>query len=80
MKKLVKTNINSLKISNDRLVEFTKLFEVKTGKKLSDEEILVKAETLLRTVSLLYKPINKLDYYKADVAYPLLRKPLDKKT
>jgi len=33
-------------------------------------EALSRAETLLRTISILYKPVNKLDYYKADIAYP----------
>jgi hypothetical protein len=75
-----KKQINSLKISTEKLNEFSNLFEQKTGKKLLGGVLLEHAETLLHTVSLLYKPVKKLDYYKADIAYPLLRKPLDNKT
>lgn len=59
------TNQNSLKISSERLLEFTKLYERKTGKKLTESEALMHAETLLRTMTILYHPISKKDYYSA---------------
>lgn len=80
MEKVNKKQVNSLKISTERLAEFTKLFEQRTKGKIEGGAALEKAEILLRTVALLYKPVDKLDYYKADVVYPLLRKPLDNKT
>jgi hypothetical protein len=51
-------------------VQFINLLKVKKGIILSEMEALSRAETLLRTISILYKPVNKLDYYKADIAYP----------
>jgi hypothetical protein len=51
-----------MRISDKRLGEFARLFEQKTGRKLSEQETLIQAETLLRTASLLYKPISVEDY------------------
>jgi len=56
-------------ISKERLLQFIRLFELKTGIKLSDEKALERAEVLLRTISLLYKPVDKFDYYKTEVDY-----------
>ena len=72
--KLYKTHLNNMNISSERLSEFIKLFERKTGQKLTEKEALAPAETLLRTISILYKPINKIDYYTADIAYPFFEK------
>jgi len=63
--KIDRTNQNSLKISSERLLEFTKLFERKTGRKLNEQEALTQAETLLRTMTILYHPISKKEYYSA---------------
>ena len=57
-----KTHLKSMRISIERLSQFIKLFERKTGKKLSEPEALARAETLLRTVSVLYQPVNVRDY------------------
>ena len=70
-----KTHLNSMNISDKRLSEFIKLFEKKTGRKLSEPEALARAGILLRTISLLYKPVDKLDYYSADMSYPLFDIP-----
>jgi len=60
-----KNQPSSMRISSDRLLEFSKLFEQKTGIKLSDQEVLQRAETLLRTISLLYQPVSVDDYCSA---------------
>jgi len=60
-------------ISEKRLAEFILLYEAKTGKKLSAPEALTAAEVLLRTVSLLYKPVSIKDYYSAMVQKMILR-------
>ena len=66
MKKLKnKINLNSMHISEKRLASFTSLFEAKTGVKLSESEALTRAEVLLRTISILYKPISTSDYSSA---------------
>lgn len=57
-----KINQNSMHISKKRLAWFISLFEVKTGIKLSESEALARAEILLRTISILYKPISMSDY------------------
>lgn len=54
-----------MQISNKRLSEFKLLFESKTGRKLSESEALKLAEILLRTISILYKPVSAKDYYLA---------------
>ena len=69
----LKTNINSMDISNKRLSEFKLLFESKTGKKLDEPEALKLAETLLRTISILYKPVSTKDYYSAMVQKMILK-------
>ena len=45
--KLNKLNINSMKISKERLAEFIELIEIKTGKQLSEQEAITEAEKLL---------------------------------
>lgn len=54
-----------MRISNERLAQFTELFERKTGRKLSESQALARAEMLLRTISILYHPINIKDYSSA---------------
>jgi len=56
------TNLNSMKISSKRLLQFTNLFKAKTGVILMEQEALIRAETLLRTISILYQPISIPDY------------------
>lgn len=60
-----KNNLNCMSISKERLAQFMELFEHKTGRKLSEKEALVRAETLLRTISILYQPVSMSDYYSA---------------
>lgn len=69
------TNTNSMNISKERLLQFIRLFEQKTGIKLSEEKALERAEILLRTISILYKPVNKFDYYKTEVDYSFFCTP-----
>ena len=52
----------SMNISEKKLVEFIELFRKKTGSTLPSDKALVKANALLRTIQLLYKPIRKSDY------------------
>lgn len=63
-----------MSISDDRLNQFIELFEGKTDKTLSKKEALVRAKTLLQTVHTLYRPINEMDYYSADMAYPFFER------
>lgn len=60
-----KTPLNSMLISSEKLAQFITLFERKTGKKLSESQALAQAEMLLRTISILYKPVSTNDYYSA---------------
>ena len=60
--KTIKTNIGSVNISNEKLLQFIKLFEWKIGRKLTESEALPQAETLLRTISILYKPVDRFNY------------------
>jgi len=60
-----KTNLASMRISNARLQQFIEIFERKTGVRLSEADALARAETLLRTMSILYKPVSKADYYSS---------------
>ena len=69
-----KTALNGMSISAEKLFKFIELFEQKTGRKLKDTEALVRAKTLLQTVYTLYKPVNKLDYYSAEVAFPFFER------
>lgn len=69
-----KTRLNSLSISTNRLLQFTRLFEAKTGVKLSGEDTLMRAETLLRTMSLLYHPICEKDFNTALIRKLFLRR------
>ncbi len=62
-----------MNISSKRLSEFILLFESKTGKKLTEKEALGLAQTLLRTVSILYKPVSTKDYYSAMIQKMILR-------
>jgi 5-methylcytosine-specific restriction endonuclease McrBC GTP-binding regulatory subunit McrB len=68
-----KTTSNSMRISSDRLLEFGKLFEQKTGIKLSEQEVLQRAETLLRTISLLYQPVSAEAYCSALIKKQILK-------
>ena len=63
--KLNKLNINSMKISKERLAEFIELIEIKTGKQLSEQEALTEAEKLLRIISIIYQPATIDDYCSA---------------
>lgn len=66
MKKIInKININSMNISKKRLEYFINLFEAKTGIRLSESDALERAEILLRSISILYKPISTSDYSSA---------------
>lgn len=71
--KLPKTHLNSMRISNKRLSQFIKLFELKTGRKLSEQEVLKRAEILLRTTSILYRPVSTHDYYSAMIKKMFLK-------
>ena len=71
--KLTKTYIGSVHISNQRLLQFMKLFEWKIGRKLTESEALPQAETLLRTISILYKPVNKFDYYSSLISKMIIK-------
>lgn len=57
-----KMNLNSMHISNKRLLQFINLLKAKNGKTLSETEALPQAETLLRIISILYQPISISDY------------------
>ena len=61
----INKNLESMSISDKRLSQFINLMESKTGKRLEEKEALVQAETLLRTVILLYKPARIEDFYSA---------------
>jgi hypothetical protein len=65
MNKDTKTDVNSMIISKERLSQFTRFIEYKTGKKLSEAEALEQAQTLLRTMIILYRPITQKEYYSA---------------
>jgi hypothetical protein len=65
MNKNTKTDVNSMIISKERLAQFTKLIKYKTGKKLSEAESLEQAQTLLRTMIILYRPISQEEYFSA---------------
>ncbi len=60
-----KTNLDSMRISSDRLSQFITLFYGRTGTKLSEAQALARAEILLRTISILYQPVSTSDYYSA---------------
>jgi len=60
--KFNRMNLNSMNISNKRLLQFINLFNAKTGVKLSEPEALTRAEILLRTIAILYQPISVSDY------------------
>ena len=65
MNKPLNANSKSMSISSQRLSEFIKLFEIKTSRKLTEQEALSRAETLLRMMAILYQPVSKKDYYRA---------------
>jgi hypothetical protein len=65
MNKNTKTDVSSMIISKERLSQFARLIEYKTGKKLSEAESLEQAQTLLRTMMILYRPISQKEYYSA---------------
>ena len=60
--KFNRMNLNSMSISNKRLLQFINLFKAKTGVTLSEPEALARAETLLRTISIIYQPVSISDY------------------
>lgn len=60
--KFNRMKLNSSNISNNRLLQFINLFKAKTGVTLAEPEALARAETLLRTISILYQPISISDY------------------
>ena len=62
-----------MRISDKRLAEFVGLFEVKTGRKLEKQEVLARAGVLLRTISILYRPVSTKDYYYALVQKMFLK-------
>lgn len=59
---LNRMNLNSMNISQKRLLQFINLFKVKTGVVLTEPEALPRAETLLRTIAILYQPVSIPDY------------------
>jgi hypothetical protein len=63
----------SMSISQARLLEFRQLFEQKTGLKLLDQEVLGRAEILLRTISLLYQPVTAEAYCSALIKKQILK-------
>ena len=63
--KFNKINLNSMKISNERLAEFIELIEIKTGEQLSEQVALTEAEKLLRLISIIYQPATIDDYCSA---------------
>jgi len=63
--KFNKINLNSMKISKERLAEFMELIEIKTGEQLSEQEALTEAEKLLRIISIIYQPATIDDYCSA---------------
>jgi len=74
MKKLNHSGTSSaMRISDKRLAEFVGLFEVKTGRKLEKQEALARAGVLLRTISILYRPVSTKDYYSALVQKMFLK-------
>jgi hypothetical protein len=60
-----KVNSHSMYISEKRLSEFINLFKAKTGVTLTESEALERAEILLRSISIFYKPISMTDYSSA---------------
>jgi hypothetical protein len=64
-KKFNKINLTSMNISNKRLLQFINLFKAKTGVTLAEPEALARAETLLRTIAILYQPVTISDYSHA---------------
>ncbi|KKR43868.1 MAG: hypothetical protein UU10_C0003G0004 [Parcubacteria group bacterium GW2011_GWF1_40_6] len=60
--KFNRMNLNSSSISSKRLLQFINLFKAKTGVTLSEPEALTRAETLLRTIAILYQPVSISDY------------------
>ena len=62
IQKLNKLNIESMRISNEKLLEFIEIFKELFDITLSEKEALERANILLRTVSLIYKPISIKDY------------------
>ncbi|MFZ3011415.1 MAG: hypothetical protein WA060_00215 [Minisyncoccia bacterium] len=63
--KFNRMNLTSMNISNKRLLQFINLFKAKTGVTLSEPEALTRAETLLRTIAILYQPVSISDYSHA---------------
>ena len=59
------THTDSMRISDKQLFQFIWLFEQKTGRKLDKSEAVARAGILLRTMSILYKPVPPRDYYSA---------------
>lgn len=53
-----------MKISDQKMNEFTEMYRKKTGLLLTCDEALSRASTLIRMVEILYKPIKKCDYYE----------------
>ncbi len=56
---------DNMSISDKRLAEFIDLFKAKTGRKLENQEALARAGILLRTISILYRPVSAQKYYSA---------------
>lgn len=52
-----------MKISDQKMNDFIEMYHKKTGLLLTCDEALSRANTLLRMVEILYKPIKKSDYY-----------------
>ena len=72
-KNKIKTEICNMHISKQKLEQFILLFESRTGQKLTEKEALDKAEILLRTVSILYRPVSIKDYCNTIVKKQLLK-------
>lgn len=67
-------SLSSMRISNERITQFMKILEKKTGKKLSEQEALTRARILLRAISLLYHPVSTHDFNLAMIQKMYLRK------
>ena len=51
-----------MKISDQKMGDFIEMYRKKTGSSLTCDEALSRANTLVRMVEILYKPIKKSDY------------------
>ena len=53
-------------LEEERIIEFQALYKKHFGKELTKEEAMEKADELIRTVKLLYKPITEKELIKLE--------------